>query len=478
MLDDWFRDLFSPDPMPQSFGERFGSNLVDGLMPGTTPGMMPGMMPGMGIGAAPQGGPPIGPPDAGPSSFADRFIGGGPAPGGANPLAGLMEKLTGGGPKPVPTQSFTPPMPGGGAPPLGGGAPPGMPTPQPDLSARLSGAPAMPPGALPFSGEQPPGAAGGPPNVADLLKKLMGGAPGGGGYSGYGMPPPPSGTPPGAMPPGAPGGGDAMLPPGAGPTEGRAPPGVPGGGGFMDRLSGMVNDPKFRRNFGASIAGGMAGGNPAFKGGAFMKGLSGGLSGGQKADKQFLDEEVAKQERTQKQSNWESEQADKKLSNEALNKLRGAQAGAYEKGTIGAGGRGAAWNKPPMQNVLDLQRAIKDVEARKNGIINLPRDQRAEAAKKIDAELAPLRQLLKENYKQLGMDENGNPVQPQGGGGPQPNAPATGRPTTQAPAPTYDRDTSIGNAREAIARGADPDMVKQRLKESNIPFDDSDLKLD
>lgn len=104
------------------------------------------------------------------------------------------------------------------------------------------------------------------------------------------------------------------------------PPGKEDSRGVMARLLGL--DATGEKRLRSTLAGGMAGGNPAFGAGAFMKGASGALTGGLKSDKEDTEAETAASDSKQKQANFNRTQTDKELTSEALRKLYGARASA------------------------------------------------------------------------------------------------------------------------------------------------------
>jgi hypothetical protein len=115
-----------------------------------------------------------------------------------------------------------------------------------------------------------------------------------------------------------------LRPQGVAPSPNTAP--ADSARGILGRLMGM--DTSGEKRLRSTIAGGFSGGNPAFAGGALMKGAGGGLSGGLKSDKEDLDTETAAADREQKQSNFERTQLDKEKTAEALRNLYGARGSA------------------------------------------------------------------------------------------------------------------------------------------------------
>lgn len=364
MIDNFLADLFAPEPQSDPAG-RFG--------------------------ALRAGDPAESPPD--PLSR-DRFLG---VPdslpfAGARPpddfnlfdeppddvaSRATMTRLA--GPMPsggVPGDSFADRFGGGPRQPMAGPAPGGMPMvnpplpqPRPDIEGILNGdRGAAPPGAAPASGGAP----------GNIMARLLGNR-----------------------------SGSEMAP-------------LTDGAGGRDRGTGP--DARIKRVLSA-LAGGMAGGNPAFKGGAFMKGMSGGLTGGLKSDKEEREAEAAADDKTQKQGNFDRTQLDKEKTSEALRKLYGERGAALLDGG-GKGGKGAAWNKPPHERLKDAEKLIIDKQKSLYGQINplAPKAERQAAQERADKELEGFKKKI---YKGYGIDPDGNetsPSMPAGGGGKVPSA--------------------------------------------------------
>lgn len=358
-------------------------------------------------------------PTPGPASFADRF---------APALSGLDTALqTHNQPmSPIPSSFDDRFAPTGAPPPMGGG---------PDdmdfssINRRLAGGGGVPmpqprpPEAGPGAAELPPAA---PPDVFSRLAGMVGGAP-------------------------------AAAPAEA--TDAR---------GIMSKLLGM--DAKGEKRALSTIAGGFAGGNPAFAGGAFMKGTSGGLTGGLKSDKEETEAETAAEDKTQKQGNFERAQTDKERTSEALRKLYGVrgQAMTTNADTRAKGGGKSSWNKPPHERYKDAMKLIQEERKALYGQIRPGLTNAQDAANKVARAEADkkLADFTKRTLQTYGIDDQGNETRPtQSGAG------------TTAPAGVQYDDENISGAREAIGRGANKAAVIKKLRENGYP-DISDADLD
>lgn len=358
-----------------------------------------------------------------PATFDDRF-----APAVEQPLKSPYEN------QPQYDEQYDDQIPANATPTSGtfGGAPsPGtpMPTARPPIEALLAGPRHRPPEAGPGANMLPPGGDGMPPAPGggaggDLMSRLAGLLPRGGG---------------------------APAPAGAEP-------------GIMDKLTGKKAQ--------SIIQGGFAGGNPNFKGGAFMKGASGGLGGGLASDKEDEAKAIAAADKTQKQGNFDRTQTDKEATSEALRKLYGQRGQALTTSADArASGTGkGAWNKPPHERYKDAMHLIQAERKAIYGQINPLSPKADQAAAKADAD-ARLKAFTDKTLRTYGIDENGQETAPTQGGAGGAVSPAEGKNSGM-----YDTD-AISGAREAIARGANPDQVKQRLKENGIAFADEDLAL-
>lgn len=359
MIDDFMRELFGPDTgggAPATFGERFG-----GIRP------------------------PLFGDDPGPATFGERFGGGqAPHPEAAG-LPDLLKRL----------------MPG--MVPGGGGAAPMMSPgnrfeidPQDHMERPRvieMSAKARRPDAVPL----PPARPGG-----DLMERLGGGSPGA----------PLSLAPPAPTNPAAPAAPPSLM---ARLRGGGSPP--PAGsdprGGLLARLTGM--DPRSERRVLASLAGGMAGGNPAFSGGALMKGLSGGISGGLASDQQDRKEDKDASTAAQKQSNFERTQGDKEKTSEALRmlyRMRGevmkTNADTHATNAETNAGR-KTWNKPAHERFKDAERLILDKEKALRNPLAAKADRDA-----AERELADYRKKV---YRQYGFSDDGTKDIAPGAGG-------------------------------------------------------------
>jgi hypothetical protein len=290
---------------------------------------------------------------------------------------------------------------------FGGGA--ASPLETQDVGMRLSGAPAdtapqFPGGVVPLPRERPDEAG---PRAGDLNMER----------------PAPMGPQGGAAPPDA-GGLFSRL---AGLTGGgmTAPANTAsrdeGAKGLLSRLAGM--DASGEKRLRSTLAGGFAGGNPAFAGGAFMKGASGGLTGGLKSDKEDSDAETTAADTKQKQSNFDRTQGDKEMTSAALRKLYGVRGDTMARDAQTRSERPAstaktAWNKPAHERFKDAERLILDKEKTLKNALNplAPKAERESAAAAAKQEMADYRKRV---YKQYGFDENGNDTgaAPQSGGG-------------------------------------------------------------
>lgn len=299
------------------------------------------------------------------------------------------------------------------------------------------------------------------------------------------------------------GGGGAAIPAAASPS-GPAP----GGSDIMSRLSGMFNrggapsqvgapaqaptmaeasqppssplakmfgiDPRTEQRIRASLAGGFAGGNPAFAGGALMKGAGGALAGGLKSDQNQTktDQEAAKQ--AQKQANFERTQGDTEQQHAALRKLYGARTTAALTGRPNS-----AWNKPVPERWKDAQKLIMDKAKQLQGGITAitPKEQ---AAQRAEAE-RQLEKFKTDTYQKYGFDKGGNNAMP--AARPGGAVPSTDRVVGDKEATAtglYDsssRGQAISKAREVIARGANPQQVKKLLLDKyGITVTDDELQ--
>lgn len=263
------------------------------------------------------------------------------------------------------------------------------------------------------------------------------------------------------------------------PTDMTMPGTVGSGGGgdaqgLMSRLMGL--DQGGEKRLRSSIAGGFAGANTAFGGGSLMKGIGGGISGGLASDKDDEAKGLAAEDRTVKQANFNRQQDDKELTSDALRKLYGARGSALETNATtkaNAPVKNAAWNKPPHERYKDAMHLIQQERKAIYGQINPLTSKADQAAAKAEAD-KQLEEFKQRTFKTYGIDQNGNETTPSQGGTPSTKN-AVG--TKEGEESGIYESGSISNAREAIARGANPDQVKQHLKENGIKFSDSDLAL-
>lgn len=226
---------------------------------------------------------------------------------------------------------------------------------------------------------------------------------------------------PGGDPMGAPSGGQDIMSKLAGMFGGRQPSAP---GGDTDRVSNMGKlfgmTPAADRQFRSSLAGGFAGGNPAFGGGAFMRGAAGALGGGLKSEKQSHDDERTDAQNAQKQSNYERSQDDKEKTTEALRKLYGMRGDVMQQNaTSRAANAGkTSWSKPASERWKDANRLIIDKEKQLKGSINpmLPKADRDQLQGEADAQLEDFK---RKTFEQYGFDQNGKdmaPAMPRQGG--------------------------------------------------------------
>lgn len=245
--------------------------------------------------------------------------------------------------------------------------------------------------------------------------------------------------------------------------------------GVLGRLLGF--DQTGEKRLRSSLSAGFAGGNPAFKGGAFMQGASGALKGGLASDEQEQQQQIAADAKKLQQTNFERQQGDKELTSAALRKLYGDRGEAMVTTANNRANPRAstAWAKPPHERYKDAMHLIQAERKALYGQINAFGAKADQVAARAEAD-AKLKAFTDRTLRTYGIDENGRDTG-------SPGAPATpGGPrsdTRSPPAPDgveYD-SSAISGAREAIARGANPDQVKQRLKENGITFADEDLAL-
>lgn len=186
---------------------------------------------------------------------------------------------------------------------------------------------------------------------------------------------------------------------------------------LLGRLAGL--DPRTDRQIRSSLAGGFSGGNPAFAGGAFMKGAGGALSGGLASEKGDRAEDLALSDRDQKQANFERTATNAESRTDAMNKLYGAREKAARDG-----GR-AAWNKPTNERWKDAQKLIIDKQKSLYANINplSPKPERDALKAAADKEFTKFKA---DTYKQYGLSEDGADL---GGGAPAPSgaAPSTSK---------------------------------------------------
>jgi hypothetical protein len=285
--------------------------------------------------------------------------------------------------------------------------------------------------------------------------------------------------PGGVVPPTAAGGGNdpmfsrlaGLSRPGGGAGAGKDD----GPNGIMGRLLGM--DASREKRVRSAVAGGFAGANPAFAGGSLMKGLSGGLTGGLKSDKEDTEAATEAEDTAQKQANFNRTQTDKEATSDALRKLygqRGAALVTAADARASGAGKGA-WNKPPHERYKDAMHLIQAERKAIYGQINPLAPKADQAAQRADAD-ARLKAFTDKTLRTYGIDDNGNETSPTQGGRGTPSSPRSMGTQEGNQSGLYDTD-AISGAREAIARGANPDQVKQRLKENGITFADEDLAL-
>lgn len=187
---------------------------------------------------------------------------------------------------------------------------------------------------------------------------------------------------------------------------------------LFGRLAGL--SPAADKQFRASLAGGFAGGNPAFAGGALMRGASGALGGGLAQEKSQAKTDKANQDAAQKQANFERAQEDKEKTNEALRKLYGMRGDVMQQNanSRAANAGRTSWNKPASERWKDANRLIIDKEKQLKGSINplLPKADRD----KLEADVsAQLEDFKRKTFEQYGFDQNGKdmaPAMPRQGG--------------------------------------------------------------
>lgn len=196
------------------------------------------------------------------------------------------------------------------------------------------------------------------------------------------------------------GGGD----PGAAPVGGDQ-------GSLFARLAGL--SPAADKQLRASLAGGFAGGNPAFAGGALMRGASGALGGGLSQEKQQAKTDRSTQDAAQKQANFERAQEDKEKTNEALRKLYGMRGDVMQQNanSRAANAGRTSWNKPASERWKDANRLIIDKEKQLKGAINpmLPKADRDKMEADVSAQLEDFK---RKTFEQYGFDQNGKDMAP------------------------------------------------------------------
>lgn len=189
--------------------------------------------------------------------------------------------------------------------------------------------------------------------------------------------------------------------------------------GMLGKTLGL-DIPSPSKRFQSALAGGMAGGNPAFKGGAFMKGASGGLSGGLKSDKDDADVETARANTAFKNDVATKDLVRKTKQTDALTALYGARTDATVKGKTST-----AWNKPPNERWKDAQKLIIDKQKQLYGSINplSPKAEREAQKAQADKDLATFKD---QTYGQYGFSPDGKDIAGENGGG-KPRTPSTSK---------------------------------------------------
>lgn len=252
----------------------------------------------------------------------------------------------------------------------------------------------------------------------------------------------------------------------------------------LGRITGL--DQTGEKRLRTSLAGGFAGGNPNFKGGAFMQGASGALKGGLQSDEQDETKATAATQRKLQQANFDRQQSDKELTSDALRKLYADRGTALvtnaDTRAQNPGG------KPGVTQQIIAQLRAENPDLTFEAALNIakrgsndPKVRQAgerlalTAAKADPAYLMNPQKTLQKWRGEYGLDQAAAPP-----GGPPAAAPATpGSPRSQNEPPAgveYD-NSAISGAREAIARGANAEQVKKRLKDNGIKFSDEDLAL-
>lgn len=196
---------------------------------------------------------------------------------------------------------------------------------------------------------------------------------------------------------------------------GSAPaPQQQGQNSLIGRLFGM--SPGTDRNVRSSLAGGMSGGDPAFGGGAFMRGMSGSMAGSLNSEKQGRTEEAAAKAAGQTQANFNRQQADREKRTGAYSRLSGVRADKTATG----GPTGKAWNKPGNEKWKDAQKLIIDKERALRSNIN-PLAPKAERDAQTAAIEADLERFKQDTLRQYGLSGGGTETNaPAGAGGPKP----------------------------------------------------------
>jgi hypothetical protein len=402
-VQSWDRQNPDGTPNPSEFQQRFDAmpgannspNDISALLPrGTNFTPTPGMLPPAGGGNQPQ--PPT-----------SEMMPGGNQPQGQPPTPFM---LPGGGGNPPLTEPPNPLMP-----PDSGNSP----TTE-DLSARS----AMPPGGGP-SGDSVGKTAGDPGSIDPNA-----GQPGGG--------------QPGAQPGGGQGSGNPIFDRLAGVFGTKllnaAQSGHPEARSVLGRLMGM--DQRGDQQMRASLAGGMAGGNPNFKLGAAMKGAGGAMGGGLGQENLQDQRDVQQSQVARQQANFERTQSDKEQTQAALRKLYGARA---DYATTGRPNN--SWNKPASQRWNDANRIINEKQKQLNASSSLLGMNKAERDAAKAASVKELADFKRQTYQVNGFTPDGQDAGPQAPGN---DVPGTTGPRAGGPVPST---AKVVGDQEAIDRG-------------------------
>lgn len=281
--------------------------------------------------------------------------------------------------------------------------PPGDPLAPKDQGIRMP--PAMGDGAIDLSARAAPGGAGVPlPQPRPDILAMLNGE--GGGAGGAGSPGPADGGAPSLV--------DRLF--------GNRPAAPAGAATPEDRTSAIGKlfglSEKADQRIRASLASGMSGGNPAFAGGAAMKGLSGSINGGLSQEMEQQKQEKSAADQAQKQANFDRTQGDKEKTSDALRKLYGQRGEALKTNaeTRANAPAKSAWNKPASERWKDAQRLIMDKKKELTRDMPIAGQARKDAMTQAEKDLEKFK---KDTYKAYGIDESGNDLQgapaPKGG---------------------------------------------------------------